>query len=248
MSAAVSIRWTGEVSPRFKARTAGILYLLSGEAYSFAESNVLGKLVVPGDAAATARNILAHETLFRMGYAAELIETVLFLAVTLILYDLFRPVNKRISLSAAFFSLTGCIVYALGSLLHLAPLALLGGAPYLGAFKPDELQALSLLTLTLRTQSSSIYMVFFGCYNLLLGFLIFRSKFMPRILGVFMAIAGLAYQFYLWPPLANQLFPYFLAPAGALGELSSILWLIVFGVNSERWKQQRDAALGRSNA
>jgi hypothetical protein len=242
MSASGTIARVEAMSPRLKARLAGILYLLSGEAYSFAESNVIGKLVVPGDAAATARNILANETLFRMGFAAELIETVLFIAVTVLLYDIFRPVHKRIALSAAFFSLTGCIVYALGSLLHLVPLALLSGAPYLSAFKPEQLQAMTLLTLTLRTQSSSIFMVFFGCYNLQLGYLIFRSRFMPRILGVFMGLAGLAYQAYLWPPLATRLFPYVLAPAGALGELSLILWLIAMGVNSQRWKEQASAA------
>jgi len=231
-----------ELSPRFKARMAGIFYLISGQAYSFAEFSVCGKLVAPGDAAATARNILAHPALFRMGFAAQLIETVLFIAVALLFYDLFKPVSKSVSLLAAFLSLSGSIVYAAGSFLYLAPLLLLGGAPSLGAFKPEQLQAMALLALNLRAETTSIYMVFFGCYNLLLGWLIFRSRFMPRILGVFMALAGLTYQAYLWPPLAKALFNYLLGPAGALGELSLMLWLIVFGVNSERWKQQAGAA------
>ena len=85
-------------------------------------------------------------------------------------------------------------------------------------------------------------MVFFGWYCLLIGYLIFRSTFMPRILGVFMAIAGLSYQLFLSPPLANYLFPYVVKPAGALGELSLILWLLVMGVNNQRWREQASAA------
>jgi hypothetical protein len=81
-------------------------------------------------------------------------------------------------------------------------------------------------------------MEFFGCYCLLLGYLIFKSRFMPRVLGVFMAIAGLSYQLFLSPPLAKQLFPYVIVPAGALGELSFILWLVVMGVNTQRWKER----------
>jgi hypothetical protein len=121
-------------------------------------------------------------------------------------------------------------------------LVILGGQHYLGVLKVEQLQALALMCLELRAQASSIYMVFFGFYCLLIGYLIFRSSFLPRILGVFMAIAGLAYQTFLSPPLANDLFPYVVAPAGALGELSLILWLLVIGVNTERWREQASAA------
>jgi hypothetical protein len=104
------------------------------------------------------------------------------------------------------------------------------------------LQALALMFLNLRAQTSSIYMVFFGWYCLLIGYLIFRSTFLPRILGVFMAIAGLSYQIFLSPPLATYLFPYVVKPAGVLGELSLILWLLVMGVNNQRWREQAVAA------
>lgn len=233
-----------EMSPRLKARITGLLYLIAGQAYSFAEFSVRGKLVVPGDAAATAYNILAHESLFRLGLAADLISSVFFIAVTALFYNMFKPVNRSISLLAAFFSLTGCIIGAAYGVFHYAPLVVLGGEQYFNVFKVEQLQALALMFLTLRTLSSSICMEFFGCYNLLLGYLIFRSKFLPRILGVFMAIAGLAYQTFLSPPLANRLFRYVVAPAGVLGELSLILWLLVMGVNTERWKEQASAAGG----
>jgi hypothetical protein len=230
-----------EESPRLTARIAGGLYLTGGLAYTFADVSVRGRLIVYGDAAATAHNILAHETLFRLGFAAELLESVCFIAVTLLFYRLFKPVNGGVSLLAAFFSLVGITVATLSCLFSLAPLILLGGAQYLSVFRVEQLQALALMFLTLRAQVYGIGMVFFGCYNLLIGYLIFRSTFLPRILGVFMAIAGFTYQAFLSPPLANYLFPYVLAPAGALGELSLVLWLLVMGVNAQRWKEQVSA-------
>ena len=241
MSTAVLTKQITEASPRLKARIAGIFYLICGMAYSFADGTVRGKLVVAGDAAATAHNILTHEPLYRLGFAAELISAVCYITVTLLLSDMFRPVNRSVSLLAAFFSLTGCTIQALSTLFHLAPLVILGGEQYLSAFKVEQLQALALMFLNLRAQTSSVYMVFFGWYCLLIGYLIFRSTFLPRILGVFMAIAGLSYQIFLSPPLANYLFPYVVKPAGALGELSLILWLLVMGVNNQRWREQAGA-------
>jgi hypothetical protein len=242
MSTTVLTERIAETSPRLRARLAGVLYLIAGMTYSYADGSVGGKLIVYGDAAATAHNILANERLFRWGFAAALISAVCYITVTLLLYDMFRPVNRSLSLLAAFFSLAGCTIQALSSLFHLAPLVVLGGEPYLSVFKVEHLQALALMFLKLRVQATSIYMVFFGYYCLLIGYLIFRSTFLPRILGVFMAIAGLSYQIFLSPPLATYLFPYVVAPAGALGELSLILWLVVMGVNAQRWKQQASAA------
>jgi len=230
-----------EASPRFKARIAGVFYLLNGLTYGFADGSVRGKLVVYGDAAATAHNILAHEPLYRLGFAADLIAAVCYITVTLLLYDLFKPVNRSLSLLAAFFSLVGCAVMALCTLFHLAPLVVLGGAQYLSVFKAEQLQALALMFLKLHAQASSIYMVFFGCYCLLIGYLIFRSTFLPRILGALMAFAGLVWLTFLSPPLANYLSPYNLA-SGFLGEGSLMLWLLVIGVNVQRWKEQASAA------
>jgi len=233
-----------ELSPRLKARIAGALYLVAGMTYSYADGSVGGKLILSSDAAATAHNILANESLFRRGFAAALISAVCYITVTLLLYDILKPVNKNLSLLAALFSLTGCTIQALSSLFHLAPLVVLGGEQYLSVFKVEQLQALALLSLKLRAQATSIYMEFFGCYCLMIGYLIFRSTFLPRILGVLMAIAGLTYQIFLSPPLANRLFHYVVAPAGALGELSLILWLLVMGVNSQRWREQASGADG----
>ena len=229
-----------EASPRLKARIACVFYLLTG-LVAFDLFFVLGRLVVYGDAAATATNILAHEPLFRLGFAAELIGLSGYIAVTALFYDLFKPVNRSLSLLAAFFSLVGCAVQAFACLFRLAPLVVLGGAQYLSVFKLEQLQALALMFLKLHARAFDIGIVFFGFYCVLIGYLIFRSTFLPRILGVLMAFAGLGYLTLLWPPLANYLSPYNLAPA-ALGETSLVLWLLVIGVNVQRWKEQASAA------
>jgi hypothetical protein len=230
----------GEASPRRKARIAGVFYLLEMLTGAFAIIFVGGRFFVFGDAAATATNILAHESLFQLGFAANLIQFACYVAVTGLFYDLFKPVNKSLSLLAAFFSLVGCAIGAVSCLFELAPLTVLGGAQYLNVFKVEQLQALAFMFLKLYGQLFNISFVFFGFYCLLIGYLIFRSTFLPRILGVLMAIAGLGWLTFLSPALTHALSPYILA--AGLGEVSLTLWLLVAGVNAERWKEQAGAA------
>jgi len=108
-------------------------------------------------------------------------------------------VNKTVALLAAFFSLVGCAVQAFGSLFRVAPLVILDGSPYLGVFKLDQLQAAALMSIKLNVQSAYIYLVFFGMFNSLIGYLIFKSTFLPRILGVLMALSGLGWLTFLSP-------------------------------------------------
>ena len=230
----------GEASPRRKARIAGVFYLLEMLTGAFAIIFVGGRFFVFGDAAASATNILAHESLFQLGFAANLIQFACYVAVTGLFYDLFKPVNKSLSLLAAFFSLVGCAIGAVSCLFELAPLTVLGGAQYLNVFKVEQLQALAFMFLKLYGQLFNISFVFFGFYCLLIGYLIFRSTFLPRILGVLMAIAGLGWLTFLSPALTHALSPYILA--AGLGEVSLTLWLLVAGVNAERWKEQAGAA------
>lgn len=179
-----------EASPRFKAKIAGVFYLLN---------------IVTGASALFVGG--------RLGVAANLIATACYIAVTALFYDLFRPVNRNLSSLAAFFSFVGCAIGALTPF-HLAPFHI---SP----------------------------LVFFGVYCLLIGYLIVRSTFLPQILGALMAFGGLGWLTFLSPPLANNLSPYNLAP-GILGEASLTLWLLVVGVNVQRWKEQasvRRAAL-----
>jgi hypothetical protein len=135
----------------------------------------------------------------------------------------------------------GCAILAFGSLFQLAPLVLLGGSPYLNVFKVEQLRALALMFLELKTQAGNICVVFFGVYCLLIGYLIFTSAFLPRILGGLMALAGLGWLTFLSPPLASHLSPYNLV-LGFLAELLLCLWLLVMGVNVQRWKEQASAA------
>jgi len=226
--------------PPARTRITGVVYLLyfltaiSGEFF-------LKGLVVDGDAVATANNILAHQVLFRLGLASGLIATACYVAVTALFYDLFKAVSRRLSLLAAFFSLVGCAILAFASLFRVAPLVVLGGAQYLTAIDVEQLRVLAYLFLELYGQTVNICFVFFGVYCLLIGCLIFKSTFLPRILGVLMAIAGLGWLTFLSPPLANYLSPDILV-LGFVAELALMLWLLVIGVNVQRWNEQATAA------
>jgi uncharacterized protein DUF4386 len=237
MSTAVMMERIAEASPR--PRIAGVFYLLEMLTGGFAAPSL--RLVVDGDAAATASNILAREALFRLGFAALLINVAVYIAVTLLFYELFKPVNRSLSLLAAFFSLVGCAIQAFASVFHLVPLVVLGVVPYLSVFKVEQLHALALMFFELYARAYNIGLVFFGFCCLLIGYLIFRSTFLPRILGVLLAISGLGWVTYLYPPLAHRVYP-FIAAASALGEIPLELWLIVMGVNVQRWKEQASAA------
>jgi hypothetical protein len=230
-----------ETSPRSKARMAGIFYVLTGFTSVCGESFIPGKLVVDGNAAATAHNIMAHQALFQLAFVALIIAVLSSIVMTALFYDLFRPVNKSLSLTAAFVHLVGLAILAFGSLFQIAPLVILHGGQYLSVFKTEQLPALAYMLLKLNIQAYNTFIVFFGCYCVMIGCLIFRSAFMPRIIGALMMFAGLGYLTFLWPPLAGYLSPYNLAPA-APGELSLMLWLIVMGVNNQRWKEQAGAA------
>ena len=231
-----------EASPRPSARITGVVYLLYFLTAVLGELFLKG-LVIEGNAAATANNILAHQPLFRLGLASGMIAIAFYIAVTALFYDLFKPVSRRLSLLAAFFSLVGCSILAFASLFQLAPLVVLGGSKYLSVFKVEQLRALALMFLELNTQADNICVVFFGVYCLLIGYLIFRSAFLPRTLGVLMALAGLGWLTFLSPALASRLSPFNLV-LGFLAELALCLWLLVIGVDVERWKEQASAVGG----
>lgn len=230
-----------DASPHRMARLAGLFYLITTLAGGFAEIGVRGKVIVAGDAAATARNILASEGLYRLGFAADIVAGAAYLLVTLLLYELLKPVNRSLSLLAAFFSLVGVAIGGVAALGHLAPLLLLKGAHYLAPYNVDELQAMALLALKLHNQGYLIALVFFGVYEALLGYLIIRSTFLPRALGVVIGIAGLAFltnsfAIFLWPALPDLLNAALLAVDG-IGEISLMVWLLVMGVNARKWEE-----------
>lgn len=200
-----------------------------------------GLRVSAGDAAATANAILAHESSFHLGFALGLISIACYVVVTALFYQLFKPVSTSLSLTATLLSLVGIAIWACASLFQLAALILLKGNVYLSVFNMNQLQALALMFLNLNNQAYSIGVVFEGLFWIPIGYLIFRSTFLPRVLGVLFAIAGFGYLTFLSPPLITYLLPY-IGILGTLAEISIILWLLVKGVNAQRWKEQAGAA------
>ena len=230
-----------EMSPKAKARLAGALFLITIVPGGFAQGFIAGSLIVSGDAAATATNILAHQPLYRLAFAIYLIEMACQIAMTVLFYDLLKPVSKSASILAATFGLIGCTIKTLSRLFFFAPLLVLGGAHYLSVFDPKQLQALAFLFLRVNYAAETIAMVFFGLYALVKGYLVFRSTFLPRVLGVLSAVGGLGWLIYLYEPLALRLQSYIVG-AGVIGSLVSVVWLLVYGVNEQRWKEQANAA------
>src|SRR5579864_1412258 len=230
-----------EASPRLKARITGVFYLLTILTGIFAQGLVSGRLVVEGDAAATATNILGHKTLFQWGFTAYLIEMACQIAFTALFYDLLKPAGRTVSLLAAFLGLAGCVIKTFSRLFFIAPLFILGGAHYLSVFSLEQLQALALLFLKVNDRGAGIALVFFGFYAILTGYLIIKSTFLPRILGVLSVVGGLGWLTFLYPPLGGPLFP-FIAIFAILGAASLIFWLLMKGVNEQRWKEQARAA------
>jgi hypothetical protein len=169
MNATAMVGRLEETSPRFEARITGAFYLLTILTGIFAQGFVSGRLVVDGDAAATATNILTHRGLFQLGFAVYLIEMACQIAMTALFYDLLKPAGRSVSLLAAFLGLTGCIIKTLSRLFFIAPLFILGGAHYLSVFSREQLQALALLFLRVNDHGAAIALVFFGFYALLTG-------------------------------------------------------------------------------
>jgi hypothetical protein len=237
---------TAETKPQIYARIGGVLYLIIIAAGLFAQAFVQDKLIVPADAAATATNIMAHESLFRLGIVADLMTFLCAIAVTMILYVLLKPVNRNLALLTVLLNLVQDAIGGMNGLNLYRALQLLGGADYLNVFSPGQLQAMALLSLKAHSVGFGIALIFFGFYCLVLGYLIFRSGFFPKLLGVLMAIAGacylvLSFAVLLSPRIAGVLFLWIAVPA-LIGELSLALWLTVKGVNEQRWREQARAA------
>lgn len=229
-----------EASPQTYARVGGILYLFIIGAALFGEVFVRGRLIVGGDATATAGNILGSETLFRVGLAGEMLTCVCDVALAMILYVLLRPVSRNLALLAAFFRLTFVAIYGVAKLFEIVALVLLSGADSLKAFEPRQLHALAYLALRVHGLGYGASLLFFGVCCVLFGHLIRRSGYLPRILGVLLVLGGWGYIAFslaqmLAPAFAARwLFPWLMLPAFP-AELGLALWLLVKGVDLAKW-------------
>ncbi|HZF10651.1 MAG TPA: DUF4386 domain-containing protein [Thermoanaerobaculia bacterium] len=238
-----------EASPQVYARIGGWLYLIIIVAGLFGEAFVRDKLIVSGDAMATARNLRSSELLWRLGIAGNLVHLSCAVALALVFYVLLRPVSKNLALLATFFGLVSITLEAASKLVLIAALFPLGKAEYLKVFQPEQLAALAYLSIKSHGFGFGVSLIFFGWACLVLGYLIFRSGYLPRVIGVLMQIAGVCYlvnsfALILAPKVADLLFPAVLVPA-FIGEASFCVWLIVKGVNVEKWKLKADGGLVR---
>ncbi len=227
------------------ARIAGVLFLISIVAGGFGELYVPTVLIVSGDATATANNVIASDFLFRMGFASYLVEAVCDIALTLILYVLLRPVGRELALLTAFFRLVGTAIFAATELFYFAPAFILGGADYLKTFSPDQLNTLAYVSLRMYVYGGGLFFAFGGVGSILLGYLIFRSGYLPKILGALMALGGLGFVIRSFAlalvPASASLGVILLLPTG-LAMLSLTGWLLVRGVDVPKWGARAAAA------
>jgi len=214
------------------ARTAGVLYFVYIVATMFANVSRT-KLIVFGDAIATANNIQASEWLFRFGFVSDVLAGVLFLLAAWALYVLLKSVDQNIALLFLLLNLGGVAVQCLNMLNLFSAVLLLGGAGYLNVFQTDQLQALAMLFLNLYKNGFMIAQFFYGAWLFPLGYLVFKSGFLPKLLGIVLMIECFGwllypFQFFLFPSFT--VITYFSFVIGFIGEFSLTLWLLIKGV------------------
>jgi hypothetical protein len=237
---------TAGISPLVYARIAGLLLLILLVVGPFSLIYVPSTLIVPGDATATADNIRASESLFRLGIVSDSLIFLIELVLTVLLYVLFRPVSRALSLVAAFARLAMAVIQGVNLLPYFTALLLVSGAGYLTVWEPAQSDALVLLFLNVHQYGVYIWQLFFGLHLLVLSYLIFKSGYFPRILGILMVIASLGY---LVDSYGNILFPNYevifgvVVGVGAIiGELPFLFWLLIKGVNVQEWRKRASAS------
>ena len=224
------------ISDKNLARIAGFCYLIVIGTGLFSEVFVRQALRVPNDALATAHNIQANEMLFRWGFTADIINFAIGLPTILIVYFLFKRTNKLLLQLALTFVIIQTAIIAVNLLNQMSPLLILSNDTYLNTFQPNQLATLALLSLNIQTQGYAIGLVFFGFYCLIVGYVMYKSNFLPKLFGILYAISGLCYLvnsfiMFLSKEFDNPLFIYLAIPI-FIGELSFCLWLLIKGVDT----------------
>jgi len=235
------IKRTVENTPKIYARIAGILYLYIIAAGTFAQLFVRATLIVSTDAEATANNIIANETLFRIGFSAELLHLAFDVIVAVIFFVLFKSIDRTIALLTAFMRLSCDIILAVASLSHFLALKVLENPDYLNSIPSDQLHTIVLLVMKLHGDAYSISLVFFSFACLSLGYLIIISRYLPKTIGILIAGAGILYfvisfTHFLNPELSAIISSPLFVPI-FIAEFSLAVWLIVKGVNIEMWRK-----------
>jgi hypothetical protein len=219
------------------ARMAGFLYLVLALLSAFGLVYVPSMILVPGDAAATANHIVASESLFRLGFVSNLVAFTVNIFVALLLYKLFKPVSTSMASMMVILILVGLAIAMLNELNQFAALLLLSGADYLSAFTADQLQAFASLFLDIYQHGFVLAHIFFGLWLFPMGYLVFKSGFLPKVIGLLLLVAGVGYVvdftlFFLVPDVTVKVSEFTF-----VGEVLLLLWLLVMGVKVEAWKR-----------
>ena len=219
------------------ARTTGLLFLLMFVVGGFAEGYPRSVLIVPGDATATAAKIVAGEPLFRLGLVCFLVSSLLNTAQTFFLYMLLKPVG-RLALLALIFQIISTAGFAMAQVPYYAALPILSGADYLKTFSPDQLNTLALLSVRVSGFNQVLFKLHYGAGAILFGYLMFRSRFLPRLIGISMMISGAGL-------LGKPFFSVLAMPQASTaltvpfegGALIVMLWLLIKGVDEAKWQE-----------
>jgi len=228
--------------PRWVARFIGLFSLIVIVGGVVAQGLISNRLVVFSSPATTAANILANRQLFQWGFTIFLIEMAAQVGMTGLFYVLLRPVNKSMALLSAFWGLTGSIMKTFARVFYIAPLWVLGGTTVLSGFSTEQLQSLALVLLRVNILGANLGVAFFGLEIALRGYVVMRSTFLPRWFGVLSFISGLGWLAFFYPPLGSRLF-LILALFALASAAVQIFWLLVFGVDEERWKEQAGVSI-----
>jgi hypothetical protein len=233
---------TAKTSPRTYARIVGVLYLVIFFVGPFAFFVGRTSVVVPGDPTATVDNLMRSGTMFRLGMVAETLIVLIEIVVSAILYVLLRPVSRPLSLASALARFLQSTIQAVNLFTAVPALLVLGGAGYLAAFEPAQLNALVLMFMDMNAFMIIIWGLIFGFHLLLLGYLIYKSGFWPKFLGILLLIASLGYltQSYghILAPQLDEVLSTAVLVMTIPGELAFTLWLLIKGINVERWEER----------
>ena len=228
-----------DTSPRLYARVAGLLYLIIIIAGFSSEFFFRRKIIIPGDAITTATNIIASPGLWRIGVTLDFLCVICAIIMAMIYFVLLNPVHKNLNILAAFFRLVSIVLQAVASLYLITALFPLDQSAYLNAFTPAQLYAITTLAIKSHGYGYGISLLFLGCCFTIHGYLIFKSGFLPEVLGILIQVAGLGYMIngfalILAPALTKWTFPIIILPV-LVGETSLSLWLLVKGVDVNKW-------------
>jgi Domain of unknown function (DUF4386) len=221
------------------ARAAGILFLISFVAGSFGEFYVPTKLIVAGNAAATVSNILDHEMLFRFGFAGYLLEALCDVGLALILYVLLKPVDRNLALLSAFFGLVSTALFAVCEMFFFCAPFLVKNPVFAQTFTREQLNALFYFLVRVYAAGAGLFMVFYGSASLIRGYLIYRSGYIPRFIGVLFALVGVGFivknfTLVLAPAYSSDLL---LLPA-PIAVFVLAVWFLTKGVDVDKWTER----------